>query len=234
MKNTKATNNERMAQQEQEEERPDEKPCYILQLPDHITREIFLLIPFKTLMCCRFVCKSWHRSLSNPSFTKTLVSLAHTCHLLRDVDTNKKFFLADVRSVGSPENMVLKLSDHADALHNKVDSYEFNSGFIGSSNGFLCLFLRNWETEAHQINISNPITGEYIALPIFKSFENFPHHFGFGFSPHPEEVAETSVRETVQVSDVILQEWTASFAGWGENYENEVVSDSNMLANSMQ
>lgn len=51
---------------------------------------------------------------------------------------------------------------------------------------------------------------------------------------HPEEVAETSVRETVQVSDVILQEWTASFAGWGENYENEVVSDSNMLANSMQ
>lgn len=79
--------------------------------------------------------------------------------------------------------MVLKLSDHPDVLHNKIDSYEFNSGFIGSSNGFLCLFLRNWETEAHQINISNPITGEYIALPIFKSFENFPHHFGFGFSP---------------------------------------------------
>ncbi|XP_061999591.1 F-box/kelch-repeat protein At3g06240-like [Rosa rugosa] len=172
MKNTKATNSERNA----EEERHDEKPCNILQLPDHITQEIFCRIPLKTLIQCKFVCKSWHRSLSNPDFTKTLVySGAPTCHFLLDLGTNKHI-LADVKSAWSPNNMVLKLSD-PNALYNRVnDSY-----IIGSSNGLLCLVRHNLKIGAMYFNISNPIIGESIALPIFKDRDNVPLGFAFGF-----------------------------------------------------
>ncbi|KAM5556874.1 F-box protein CPR1-like [Rosa sericea] len=174
MKKTKPTNTERNT--EEEEERQDEKPCNILQLPDHITQEIFLQIPLKSLIQCKFVCKSWLRSLSNPDFTKTLVSRAPTCHFLRDLHT-KKHVLADLRSSWSPHNMVLKLSE-PNALYNRV-----NSEIIGSSNGFLCLFRRNRKIAALHFNISNPITRESIALPIFKARDNNPLNFGFGFSP---------------------------------------------------
>nr|WRO64598.1 MYB transcription factor protein [Rosa persica] len=172
MKNTKATNSERNA----EEERHDEKPCNILQLPDHVTQEIFCRIPLKTLIQCKFVCKSWHRSLSNPDFTKTLVySGAPTCHFLLDLETNKHI-LADVKSAWSPNNMVLKLSD-PNALYNRVnDSY-----ILGSSNGLLCLVRHNHKIGSVYFNISNLIIGESIALPIFKDRYNVPLGFAFGF-----------------------------------------------------
>ncbi|XP_040368976.1 F-box protein CPR1-like [Rosa chinensis] len=177
MKKTKPTNTERNT----EEERQDEKPCNILQLPDHITQEIFLQIPLKSLIQCKFVCKSWLRSLSNPDFTETLVLRAPTCHFLRDHHTNNHV-LADLRSAWSPYNMVLKLSD-PNALYNRVNSFSCYSGIIGSSNGFLCLFRRNSKIDALHFSISNPITRESIALPIFKARDNDPLNFGFGFSP---------------------------------------------------
>ncbi|KAM5556875.1 hypothetical protein ABKV19_024319 [Rosa sericea] len=173
MKKTKPTNTERNTE---EEERQGEKPCNILQLPDHIAQEIFLQIPLKSLIQCKFVCKSWLRSLSNPDFTKTLVSQAPTCHFLRDRHTNKHI-LADLRSAWSPNNMVLKLFE-PNALYNRV-----NSDIIGSSNGFLCLFRRNHKIGDLNFNISNPLTRESIALPIFKARDNNPLNFGFGFSP---------------------------------------------------
>ncbi|PRQ45728.1 putative F-box associated interaction domain-containing protein [Rosa chinensis] len=53
---------------------------------------------------------------------------------------------------------------------------------MGSCNGFLCLFRHNGKIDAFIFNISNPITGESVPLPVNKEIGR-PAHFGFGFSP---------------------------------------------------
>ncbi|KAL6179596.1 hypothetical protein ACLB2K_051109 [Fragaria x ananassa] len=173
MKKTKPANAKRNNAEE------EEKPCNILQLPDHITQEIFGRLPLETLTQCKFVCKSWRRSLSNPDFTQFLVSRAPACHFLIDMNENKHV-LANLRSPGNPNNMVLKLSNP------NIDSYDWlnNSDIVGSSNGFLCSYRRN--NHGVYFNISNPIiTKESIALPIFKDRLTDDgdgiHAFGFGF-----------------------------------------------------
>ncbi|XP_062005766.1 F-box protein At3g07870-like [Rosa rugosa] len=187
----KTTDTER--DEEVEDERDDEKPCMILQLPDHIILEIFSRIPINTVIQCKYVCKSWRRSLSDHEFSKSLFARTAACLFLkvysrtpcRSRNTKRyhippnKHILANLESVSSPNNVVLKLSD-PNALYNRLHS-SF-TGVMGSCNGFLCLFRHNCKIDAFIFNISNPITGESVPLPVNKEIGR-PAHFGFGFSP---------------------------------------------------
>ncbi|XP_004305724.1 PREDICTED: putative F-box protein At1g12855 [Fragaria vesca subsp. vesca] len=190
MKRQKLTRDE-----EVDYERDDEKPCIILQLPDHIILEIFCRIPINTVIQCKYVCKSWRRSFSEPEFTKSLFARTQACLFLEDRTTKSrsgntkrrrrgmppnKHVLANLESVLSPNNMVLKLSD-PNALYNRLHS-NFR-GIMGSCNGFLCLFRHNDKTDAFIFNIANPITRECIPLPVNEEISRPLPHFGFGFSP---------------------------------------------------
>ncbi|BBG93437.1 F-box and associated interaction domains-containing protein [Prunus dulcis] len=104
--------NEHEEDEEEERRRKDMKP-YILQLPNHLTVEIFCKIPIKALIQCRCVCKSWRCSLSDPEFTKYLFSEAPTCLLLQNSSSRNPnstgLFLIDLDNASSRNDVVIKL-----------------------------------------------------------------------------------------------------------------------------
>ncbi|CAL8992078.1 unnamed protein product, partial [Prunus brigantina] len=155
---------------------PDHNIPYILQLPHHILGEIFCKIQIKTLVQCRFVCKFWHRLLSDPQFTEQLFS-RRTCLLLRAFGSEVHLATLENDS-SSPNDVSWKLSNDTIVLPTR-DAY-----IVGSCNGLLCLYkFDSWKTPCGQFYISNPITGESLALPTPPDDYIISFPCGFGFSP---------------------------------------------------
>ncbi|ONI28928.1 hypothetical protein PRUPE_1G169800 [Prunus persica] len=147
---------------------------YILQLPSHILGEIFRKIQIKTLLQCRFVCKFWHRLLSDPQFTEQLFS-GTTCLLLRGCGSDHLATLKN-DSLG-PNDVALKLLKDTIVLPKEVN-------IVSSCNGLLCFYkLDSWNPPYGRLYISNPITGESLALPTPPDENVISFPCGFGFSP---------------------------------------------------
>ncbi|KAL6215899.1 hypothetical protein ACLB2K_015325 [Fragaria x ananassa] len=161
----------------QNEQEHDEKP-YILQLPNHIIVEIFCKIRIKTLVKCRFVCKSWRRLFSDQQFNKDLFSQKPAYLLVTESriplsnPTNRQL-LVDWDNASSPGDAALKVSEEL----------TLGRRFVGVCNGLLCHYL-DFHTRLVSFYISNPITGESVPLscpPEETSFDNIGTGFGFGF-----------------------------------------------------
>ncbi|KAM1797497.1 hypothetical protein ACFX12_031675 [Malus domestica] len=163
--------------QKDEQEEGNEKKPYILQLPNHITVEIFGKIPIKALIQCRCVCKSWRRSLSDPQFTKYLLSQTPDCLLLQNSSTRNPnttgLFLVDLDKPSGKNDVVIRLPKDPNVPN-------FGVQIVGSCNGFLCVYDR---LNSGRFYISNPVIGESITLPRFPKDIAFPFLYGFGFSP---------------------------------------------------
>ncbi|ONI28929.1 hypothetical protein PRUPE_1G169900 [Prunus persica] len=139
---------------------PDLNIPYILQLPHHILGEIFCKIQIKTLVQCRFVCKFWHRLLSDPQFTEQLFS-RRTCLLLRTFGSEVHLATLENDS-SSPNDVAWKLSNDTIVLPTR-DAYI--------------------KTPCSHFYISNPIMGESLAPPTPPDDYIISFPCGFGFSP---------------------------------------------------
>ncbi|KAL6293547.1 hypothetical protein ACE6H2_001689 [Prunus campanulata] len=137
-----------------EKRKEDHNIPYILQLPNNILAEIFRKTPIKTLVQSRFVCKCWHRS--HPQFNEQLFWQT-TCLLLRP---SIQLVTLENDST-SPYGFALKLSE--DRILRRTDD---RLHIVGSCNGLLCLYkFDSWKPPCGRLYISNPITGESLALP---------------------------------------------------------------------
>ncbi|CAL8992077.1 unnamed protein product [Prunus brigantina] len=164
--------NERVSSMEKQKE--DHNIPYILQLPSHLLGEIFNKIQIKTLVQCRFVCKFWHRLLSDPEFTEQLFS-GTTCLLLRGCGSDHLATLKN-DSLG-PNDVALKLLKDTIVLPKEVN-------IVSSCNGLLCFYkVDSWNPPYGRLYISNPITGESLALPSPPDEYIISFPTGFGFSP---------------------------------------------------
>ncbi|XP_021800281.1 F-box protein At3g07870-like [Prunus avium] len=159
-----------------EKRKEDHNIPNILQLPNNILAEIFQKIPIKTLVQSRFVCKFWHRLLSDPQFNEQLFWRT-TCLLLRP--SRFKVHLVTLKNdSSSPYDVALKLSE--DPIVRRTDRLHI----VGSCNGLLCLYkLHSWKPPCGRLYISNPITGESLSLPTPPDECIISYPCGFGFSP---------------------------------------------------
>ncbi|PQP95137.1 hypothetical protein Pyn_10569 [Prunus yedoensis var. nudiflora] len=157
-----------------EKRKEDHNIPYILQLPNNILAEIFRKTPIKTLVQSRFVCKCWHRLLSEPQFNEQLFWQT-TCLLLRP---SIQLVTLENDST-SPYGFALKLSE--DRILRRTDD---RLHIVGSCNGLLCLYkFDSWKPPCGRLYISNPITGESLALPTPPDEYIINYPCGFGFSP---------------------------------------------------
>lgn len=150
----------------------------------------------KTIVCCRCVCKAWLEIISDPFFKKLHLSTAPVCILLNahDFPYSK---LRHSRLLELQEGNRFSSSDNDDDFSNallKLFTLEFKfsnffTNILGSCNGFLCFQLIKGKSSQPPLYISNPLTGEYMALPrtsVF-SYGCFNTVHGFGFSPNTNQ-----------------------------------------------
>ncbi|EEF47407.1 F-box protein At3g07870 [Ricinus communis] len=162
--------------------------CYISELPYDIIQKFFSNLPFKYLLQCRLVCKSWRDIIdaANGQFSRecssTLLLFVETktisvCeHIQECLKINMKSPLATVEKtrVSCIEILGKSSYTHCEA--------RFNSGlncrlkFVNSCNGLICLeelvpiylphhsnkVIRSYE---EILRIVNPMTADYIILP---------------------------------------------------------------------
>ncbi|XP_073143918.1 F-box protein At3g07870-like [Henckelia pumila] len=153
-------------------------------LPSEIIACILSILPIRTIVICKHVCKRWLQILSVPEFAKCHLSSSNpglVIHQFEEEDSCSIFEFDD--------GLELRNHDLHYNLVKKFDPRSFitspNSRIVmeGSVDGFL--FLRDFSTRLHSLYICNPITREYIALP-HPEFMIAPNaynsHYGFGLS----------------------------------------------------
>ncbi|RHN53624.1 putative F-box domain-containing protein [Medicago truncatula] len=59
---------------------------YFDNLPFHLTTEILLKLPIKSLLICRCVCKIWNTLISEPKFAKLQFERAPISFMIRKLD----------------------------------------------------------------------------------------------------------------------------------------------------
>ncbi|XP_024196039.1 F-box protein At3g07870 [Rosa chinensis] len=164
-------NEEPNAEEPQQQNDQHAEEPYILQVPDYIIFEILSRIPITTMNRCRFVCKSWLRLFSDPSFTKTLCCRTPTSLVVVSSTPSRDYYLVGLDEASRPNGDVLELCSYSREC---LD-------IIGSFNGFLFLY-DSALIDDHRLYLSNPITRERLALPKYDGL-NIDTNLGFGFSP---------------------------------------------------
>ncbi|KAL1804474.1 hypothetical protein DCAR_0936119 [Daucus carota subsp. sativus] len=141
------------------------------RLPQEIFLEILLLLPVKSLLRSKLVCKSWRFLISNPDFVKQHVARTtnnpnnHDLFIAYD-EFNHFFSVIDVNSI-----------DRAIRLNPPIKF----SYVVGSCNGLLCLADR-----ANELYLWNPVTRQVKNMPGYKysvreNSNDYRIAFGFGF-----------------------------------------------------
>ncbi|XP_059654427.1 F-box protein At3g07870-like [Cornus florida] len=148
-----------------------------MYLPDFIILDILSRLPIRTLLQSRCVCKTWFNLLLDPYFSS--VRLATSPPFINIVFPSLNGF------------SLVELQDHVCNYTNQrhrplwfrkllpAMSSIFRLNFLGSCNGLLC-FSDHYH---NNVNILNPISGEYVALPKPKTekerdFEGVAYGFG--------------------------------------------------------
>ncbi|KAL3844419.1 hypothetical protein ACJIZ3_001822 [Penstemon smallii] len=153
----------------------------ILRLPTSILLEIFLRLPVKAVINCKIVCKVWYKIISEPYFINSYLKNPHFSTFLLPM-YNREYpsvlqlvCLIEISRSGEFIRTIIepKSSDFSQVV--------LASSAIGSCNGLLCTYLVKSRFE---ICISNPITGDCIALPkLNRPIDEKSSFYMFGFSP---------------------------------------------------
>ncbi|KAG8375241.1 hypothetical protein BUALT_Bualt10G0079800 [Buddleja alternifolia] len=147
-------------------------PSGIMDIPTAILLEIFLKLPVYAITRCKSVCKSWFNLLvstdpyfanvytRNPPFTTLVLSEEGGSRTPGNLSTS--FFLLEISEDGNNYIRTRLEPRVPDCLDAKSDLF-----LSGSSKGFLCLCESKYIAwfMVQTVYISNPITGECIALP---------------------------------------------------------------------
>ncbi|CAI9764068.1 unnamed protein product [Fraxinus pennsylvanica] len=156
---------------------------FLMNLPSEIIVEIFSRLPAVTVMNCKIVCKKSRCLLSTPEFAKLHLSRSTLCLVSFHYDLHGRRELCRLFEFNDE-------IDHHDVYYNPVIKFEPSvlhdvSGpptLVGSVNGFVC--FRNFDLIKDQLYVCNPITREYVILPVLEwsAVYSTPVASGFGVS----------------------------------------------------
>ncbi|WOH07515.1 hypothetical protein DCAR_0726948 [Daucus carota subsp. sativus] len=161
-------------------------------LPKDIFLEILFLLPVKSLLRCKFVCKSWRSRISDPDFVKQ--------HIARTTNNpNNDLFIAY-----DEFNLFLSVIDvtidRSTRLNRRIDNF---SHIVGSCNGLLCL-----ADKAKELYLWNPVTRQVKNMHGYKYIvgENSADYgvaFGFGFDHASSDYKAVRIVQKINVINVI-------------------------------
>lgn len=159
------------------------------EIPTSAVIEILSRLPLKTLVQCRYVCKSWSSMLSEVYFYNLYSTHTPTMQMIKvkgyNMDCLRNIYVVDTNNYSSfvSHGVYIKFgpkeeSSEQEEEESRDDPINYELG--NSCNGLICL-MQLWSREA--ISIWNPIMGQYVNLPQSLSFSDRHVVVGFGFSP---------------------------------------------------
>ncbi|PON82322.1 F-box domain containing protein [Trema orientale] len=93
-----------------------------MDLPNDIfVNNILLKLPVRSIISCKYVCKTWYNLISDPEFSKLHMLQAKTCILIRDIDRTLY--------IHSPSEKIY-LMEPKDCAH-----YSFDPGYRSRDSG---------------------------------------------------------------------------------------------------
>lgn len=173
--------------------------CGILELPMNLIYEILSRLPPKTIICCKCVCKTFLKILTDPYFSEiNLIKAPNVCAslILQHSPSSCAFhfvYMQDLEETSAaatcnddrPFNC-RRISRPCEALTVRSTRFELSHRkvtLVGSCNGLLCLYHAPWPSFYY---ICNPVLGEVMVVPnriSEKQIYNYPNYSGFGFCP---------------------------------------------------
>ncbi|KAK3001048.1 hypothetical protein RJ639_020457, partial [Escallonia herrerae] len=163
---------------------------------DDVVREILLMLPVKSLLKCKSVCKSWYTLITKPSF----ISAHFNCNaaLKRSHCILVKRVLPEhvppTESVLSFLSNEISSDDHVPQTEITISHFNHFLQMVGPCNGIVCL------TDHRDIFLCNPSIRDFKVLPA-PSF-NYPQGLfsttlgvGFGFDPYSSEYKVIRIAE---------------------------------------
>lgn len=145
-------------------------------IPEHLWQNILLLLPVKSLLLSRCVCKSWNQVISHDSFIKF-----HLAHNKASFNTNKYLLLWNEdrnsqldhnvpysTSLVNSETYSNVLESHLHHMHDifRTDSANYVLEVYGICDGLLCLSAQKYKLKADSpIYLWNPIVRKGKKLP---------------------------------------------------------------------
>ncbi|KAL7205659.1 hypothetical protein ACSBR2_018561 [Camellia fascicularis] len=200
------TNEERENDKEDEQQQQDHTTTAesvlsfgILELPIHLIYDILSRNSPKTILCCRCVCKTFLKILTDPYFAEIYLIKAPNVAaslILQDSSIPNGFvfvYMLDLEVTSSAASCSTHHhpSRPCQGLTVKNTKFQFYHGhvtLVGSCNGLLCLRRDSWSKPLYYI--CNPILGELMVLPlqspskpVYLKLENS----GFGFCPKTKQ-----------------------------------------------
>ncbi|XP_026429339.1 F-box protein CPR1-like [Papaver somniferum] len=177
-------------------------------LPEEIYRDILLRLPGKSLVSCKYVCKSWYELISDPSFIKSHLNLTNQRNSYRLM-----FECDEMNSVNSISYDSLSSSEkYDDAVAVEMDFSntisKCRSEILGSCNG-LVYGLNN---KLKFFFLWNPATKEHKRLPKSPDTYYGSTFHGFGYDYKADDYKLVLVRDIcesfrVQVYSLKSNSW---------------------------
>ncbi|OVA09222.1 F-box domain [Macleaya cordata] len=152
-------------------------------LPTEVTLDIFSRLPAESILLCRRVCKTWQNLLNN--FVDVHSGFISLIQRYPKSSSDKKS--ESIRSKEKYGNLLyygeyndLKQSNNKKTLARiNHPPLRFDNAFVGSCNGLICLSEHTTSGIEDPVYICNPITREYINLPIYKDLSLRKRRRGF-------------------------------------------------------
>ncbi|PWA84094.1 F-box associated domain, type 1 [Artemisia annua] len=147
-------------------------------LPGNVMVDILSRLPHTTIPHCKFVCKNWRNLINEPYFANIHLSRSPAGLMIFQQSSILKW-------VEIKEEL-----DHRQLHHDPVNALDlkfvpfFKNSYIslvGSVNGLLCLWDRDFNIECDNTYICNPITRECITLPRQQYYGKGPARIAYGF-----------------------------------------------------
>ncbi|KAK3015961.1 hypothetical protein RJ639_007074 [Escallonia herrerae] len=162
-------------------------------LPEDVVTEILLLLPVKSLLRCKSVCKSWYTLITKPSFTTAHLN-CNAALKRNDCILIKRFLQESNKSVLSILSNEISSDDQVPSTEIIIPHSNHFLQMLGPSNGIACL------TDHCDIILCNPSIRDFKVLPA-PSF-NYPQGLysstigaGFGFDPLSNEYKVIRIAE---------------------------------------
>lgn len=154
-----------------------------MNLPLNIILDILSRLPARTILNCKLVRKKWSNLISTPEFVNL--------HLSR---SSQALVVFQHESVSAEVCRIFEFEDdpdHNDLHYDPVIKFELSTSLVisrgatvqvGSINGLVC--LRSFDREYDALYVCNPITREYVTMPVLNWLVEFPSQvlYGFGLS----------------------------------------------------
>ncbi|KAK2999469.1 hypothetical protein RJ639_041702 [Escallonia herrerae] len=165
-------------------------------VPEDVVREILLMLPVKSLLRCKSVCRCWYTLITKPSFISAHYNCNATlkrshCILVKRILPEHVSPTESVMSFLSDE---ISSDDHIPQTEIIIPHFNHFLQMVGPCNGIVCL------TDHRDIILCNPSMRDLKVLPA-PSF-NYPHGLlsttlgvGFGFDPHSREYKVIRIAE---------------------------------------